>query len=172
MCRTASFLYKATSTGVEFAVWDLSSHSETQAHFPECTEVRGWYEGHYTPDGCVECRTPEGQDVLSRTLIKEEYPTFADWFNKFCPDPLPGSLDLSGCDLKGVKLPTKIGGRLYLNGCDLKGVKLPTKIGGSLDLRGCDLKGVKLPTKIGGWLYLNGCDLKGVKLPKDVVVLR
>jgi hypothetical protein len=35
------------------------------------------------------------------------------------------SLDVSGCDLKGVKLPSTVGGSLDVSGCDLKGVKLP-----------------------------------------------
>ena len=67
-------------------------------------------------------------------------------------------LYLSGCDLKGITLPTTIGGYLDLSGCDLKGITLPTTIGGSLDLRGCDLKGITLPTTIGGSLYLSGCE--------------
>ena len=41
-----------------------------------------------------------------------------------------GSLDVSGCDLKGVTLPTTIGGWLNLSFSDLKGVTLPTTIGG------------------------------------------
>ena len=148
MCRTASFLYKATSTGVEFAVWDITSHSATQDHFPKMTEKAGWYEGHYTPESGIECRTPDGLDPVSEVMIKAKYPTFVSWFNAFCPDTLPGSLDLSHCDLRGIKLPSEIGGALYLGGCDLKGVKLPSKIGGELDLHGCDLKGVKLPAKL------------------------
>jgi hypothetical protein len=59
-----------------------------------------------------------------------------------------------------------------LRGCDLKGITLPTTIGGYLDLRGCDLKGITLPTTIGGYLYLRGCDLKGITLPKNVHVLK
>ena len=31
------------------------------------------------------------------------------------------SLDLSGCDLKGIKLPTSVGGYLYLSGAKLDG---------------------------------------------------
>jgi hypothetical protein len=58
------------------------------------------------------------------------------------------SLNLSGCDLKGITLPTTIGGSLYLSGCDLKGITLPTTIGGSLYLSGCDLKGITIPTKL------------------------
>ena len=48
-----------------------------------------------------------------------------------------GSLDLRGCDLSGVTLPTSVTGSLYLSGCDLSGVTLPTSVGGWLYLRGC-----------------------------------
>ena len=61
-----------------------------------------------------------------------------------------GSLDLSGCDLKGVTLPSTVGGSLYLSGCDIKGVTLPATVGGWIDLSGCDLKGVTLPKVIFG----------------------
>jgi uncharacterized protein YjbI with pentapeptide repeats len=50
-----------------------------------------------------------------------------------------GWLDLSGCDLKGVKLPGTVGGGLDLKGCDLKGVKLPGTVGGGLDLKGNEI---------------------------------
>jgi hypothetical protein len=42
---------------------------------------------------------------------------------------------------------------LDVSGCDLKGITLPTTIGGSLDVRGCDLKGITLPTTIGDGIY-------------------
>jgi len=77
------------------------------------------------------------------------------------------SLDLSGCDLKGITLPQSVGGSLYLSGCDLKGITLPQSVGGSLSLSGCDLKGITLPQSVGGWLYLSGCDLKGITLPQE-----
>ena len=41
-----------------------------------------------------------------------------------------GWLDLRGCDLKDVTLPTTVSGSLYLSGCDLKGVTLPIIIEG------------------------------------------
>jgi len=66
-----------------------------------------------------------------------------------------GSLYLSGCDLAGITLPTRIGGWLDLSGCDLAGITLPTSVGGSLYLRGCDLAGITLPTSVGGSLYLH-----------------
>ena len=85
-----------------------------------------------------------------------------------CDDFFLGSLDLSGCDLVGVTLPTSVGGYLDLRGCDLAGVTLPTSVGGSLDLRGCDLAGLTLPTSVGGYLDLRGCNLAGVTLPTTV----
>jgi hypothetical protein len=75
-----------------------------------------------------------------------------------------GWLYLSGCDLKGITLPTSVGGSLDLSGCDLKGITLPTSVGGSLDLSGCDLKGITLPTSVGGSLDLSGC----VNVPNGV----
>ena len=66
-----------------------------------------------------------------------------------------GSIDLRGCDLTGITLPTSIGGWLYLSGCDLTGITLPTSVGGSLDLSGCDLNGITLPTSIGGSIHLH-----------------
>ena len=45
-----------------------------------------------------------------------------------------GWLDLSGCDLTGITLPTSVGGWLDLSGCDLTGITLPTSIGGSIHL--------------------------------------
>src|SRR4030042_2399454 len=78
-----------------------------------------------------------------------------------------GNLDVRGCDLEGVTLPTSIGGGLDVSGCDLKGVTLPTSIGGWLDVRECDLKGVTLPTSTGS-LDVRECDLKGVILPTSI----
>ena len=194
MCRMASFLYKKSEeSGVEIAVWKLDSHSGTQEGL-KLTEKMGWYEGHYTPQGEIECRTPDGVDAEAQTEIFRRYPkfnSFLKWAMKQnldysgtldlrgcdlkgikLPDSIGGSLDLRGCDLKGIKLPDSIGGSLYLRGCDLKGIKLPDSIGGSLGLYCCDLKGIKLPDSIGGWLDLRGCDLKGIKLPVNVKVYK
>ncbi len=80
------------------------------------------------------------------------------------PTSMSGSLVVSDCDLRGITLPTNIGDSLYLRGCDLKGITLPASLRGSLDLSGCDLEGIALPTWIGGSLDLKGCDLKGLTL--------
>src|SRR4030067_3739828 len=77
MCKMASFLYRRSeAAGVETRFHDLISHSETQAHFPECTEAAGWYEAHYTPDGEIECRTPDGRDTEAEAEIRRRWPTF------------------------------------------------------------------------------------------------
>ena len=39
-----------------------------------------------------------------------------------------GSLYLSGCDIKGITLPTSVGGDLYLSGCDIKGIDIPEEL--------------------------------------------
>ena len=84
-----------------------------------------------------------------------------------CPiKKFSGSLYLSGCDLKGIRLPETVGGYLDLSGCDLKGIRLPKTVGRSLYLSGCDLKGIRLPETVGRYLDLSGCDLKGIRLPK------
>ena len=79
-----------------------------------------------------------------------------------------GSLDLRGCDLKGITLPQTVGGWLDLRGCDLEGITLPQTVGGWLVLSRCDLEGITLPQTVGGSLFLSGCDLKGITLPQTV----
>jgi hypothetical protein len=63
---------------------------------------------------------------------------------------LPWCLD-HNCFFEGFHekvVTADFGGYLDLRGCDLKGITLPTSIGGSLDLRGCDLKGITLPKNV------------------------
>jgi hypothetical protein len=90
------------------------------------------------------------------------------WISRSPFQTIGGWLDLSGCDLTGITLPTSIGGSLNLSGCDLTGITLPTSIGRLLDLSGCDLTGITLPTSIGGSLNLSWCDLTGITLPTSI----
>ena len=170
MCRFISFFHNP-NTG-QIKVHNLKSHSDTLDVLKLNTKV--WREGHYLPNNTVECRVLETdkhtQDYCNERLLTK-YPKFKDFFN-MCFDVLGsnyiGSLDLSGCNLKGITLPSSVGGSLDLSGCNLKGITLPNSIGGSLYLRGCDLKGITLPNSIGGSLYLSGCDLKGITLPSSI----
>ena len=173
MCRMASFLYRATRTGVEVAVYDLTSHSKTQEHYPGKTEAKGWYEGHYTPDGELQCRTPTGRDAVSESLMRDKWPTFRVFYDAHVTGAVCSeACDARGCDLKGVTLPESIGDWLDVSGCDLKGVTLPESIGGGLYVSGCDLKGVTWPESIGGVLDVSGCDLNGVTLPEGVTIYK
>jgi uncharacterized protein YjbI with pentapeptide repeats len=166
MCKMASFIINHKTGKVK--VYDLCGHSETYAHFKLTDTSRSeWREGHYLRSGVIECRTIDGDELTSEqlvTYVKTGWPTFKDFLQWAIKQEIGVSLDLRGCDLKGITLPTSIGGYLDLRGCDLKGITLPTSIGCSLDLSGCDLKGITLPTSIGCSLDLSGCDLKGITL--------
>jgi hypothetical protein len=169
----ASFLYKnSEENGVEIRVWDLCSHSDTQSRL-RLTEKAGWYEGHYLPDGEIECRKPYvNKDNEAEIEIRRRYKTFAKFLN-WCFKQnirLNTTLDLTNCDLNGIKFPKKIGWNLYLNGCDLKGIRVPDEIGRNLYL--CNAKNIDKDAlknvKISGILDLSKCDLKGIKLPKEI----
>jgi hypothetical protein len=189
MCRTASFLYKNKSE-LEIRVYQLESHSETQSAL-KLTEAKGWYEGHYTPDGKVECRSPSGRDIFAEKELKRRYPTFnrflkwalkqklnldgnldltaADLSGIKFPDTINGSLCVMDCDLKGIKFPNDFKGNLYIYYCDLKGIKLPSKIDGNFQFYGCTMKDVVKFPKVKGCLDLRGCDLTGIKLPSTLL---
>ena len=174
MCRLASFFHKSDVTSTDVAVSNLASHDATEKALKLNRAL--WFEGHYLPNGTIEARVPPEAHVTADECvarIRKRWMRFADFFMWALRETsqtksFNGSLDLRGCDLKAVTLPTSISGSLDLRGCDLKGVTLPTSTSGSLDLRGCNLKGVTLPTSIGVWLDLNGCDLKGVTLPDEI----
>ena len=132
MCRLASFFFRPID-GVPMAVAVLDSHSDTQKKLklPPDAMPDSWHEGHYDPNGTIECRCIEGDTKTSGecvAFIKAKWPTFKEFFNWAIKEGAElGTLDASGCDLKGLDLPAKLG-TLYANGCDLKGVALPDTI--------------------------------------------
>jgi hypothetical protein len=78
----ASFLYKydvSESADVQLRLYDLESHSLTQKAYPDATEAKGWYEGHYTPDNEIECRTPTGRRTAAEEWLQRKWPTFEDF---------------------------------------------------------------------------------------------
>ena len=144
MCKMASFLWHDTST-VEIAVYDLCSHSATQDHFPSYRGAVGWHEGHYTPDGQIECRTPSGRARNAEEILRRRYPTFVAFFSYAVSKReviISGFLDLSGLSsAKGLVLPRTLGGFLSLNGLtSAEGLVLPRTLGGSLYLDGLKMK--------------------------------
>jgi hypothetical protein len=135
MCKMASFWHNPNTGGIR--VWDLTGHSETAEHLK--LNEKYWREGHYLPDGTIECRvlpTDKHDQTACNERLRDRFPTFGSFLAWCLTQPLGSSLDLRGCDLKGIKLPTSVGGSLDLSGCDLKGIKLPTSVGGWLDLSG------------------------------------
>jgi hypothetical protein len=61
---------------------------------------------------------PQG-DKLRANMIKMGKRIDKVKFLTKLPKKYKGSLDLRGCDLKGITLPTSVGGFIYLNGCDI-----------------------------------------------------
>ncbi len=94
MCEMMAFFYKDEANDIEIILGDLTSHSATQEMNPTCTENRGWYEGHYTPGGKVELRTPGGRNTTAEKWLLEKYPTFGDFvWALFLKGTLPYSKD-------------------------------------------------------------------------------
>ena len=167
MCQFISFFHNPATGKIK--VHDLTSHHKTSEALG--LDLDKWREGHYLKGGTVECRVIE-TDKHDRTYcderLRRKYPTFKNflvWCLNQVGDYYLGTLDLRGCDLKGVEIPD-VSGSLDLSGCDLKGVKIPN-VNGVLYLSYCDLKGVKIPD-VGGALYLCDCDLKGINIPEHL----
>ena len=80
----------------------------------------------------VLCETKGRQVVVDNQKIKVQYAKIIaigkDIPPIFFEKLVGGSLDLRGCDLKGITLPQSVGGSLYLRGCDLKGITLPQNL--------------------------------------------
>ena len=129
MCQFISFFHNPNTDKIK--VYDLCGHSQTSEALN--LDLKVWREGHYLPNGTVECRvlsTDRKTQAECNEQLLSKWPTFKDF--------------LTMCL---ATIGKKYGGNLYLSGCDLKGIVLPESVGGSLYLRGCDLKGVKIPEK-------------------------
>ena len=117
MCEFASFFHNP-KTG-EIKVWDLMSHGNTEEKLK--LDLNVWREGHYKPSGEVVCRVTEEDEKKSYTekycteMLKQKLPTF-NAFLKYAllrlPKKYEGSLNVRGCDLKGVEIPEKYKSKL------------------------------------------------------------
>ena len=126
MCEMASFKHRLFRGDLEVRVADLTSHGDTQKRLG--LSPKEWHDGHYKPDGTIECRVPEGYAITeaeANERVRNRWPTFFA-FLSWCfqqPDVLgpnghySGSLDLSWLtSAQGLVLPKTIGGYLYLSG--------------------------------------------------------
>ena len=120
MCQFVSFFHNPLTGDIR--VYDLNSHSETEKGLS--LDLKVWREGHYLPNGEIVCRlTPEDRITKEEAneRLRSRFPKFKDFLNWAFVElnaekKFSGGLDLSGCDLKGIKLPTSVGGGLYLSG--------------------------------------------------------
>lgn len=82
MCRLASFIYNPKTQ--EIKIGDIISHASTY-DITGMRECAGWYEGHYLPDGEIQCRTPldSGNDTVMEEEARRRWPSFTDFF-KWC----------------------------------------------------------------------------------------
>ena len=90
MCRFASFKYNLNQPAMhDVIVADWFSHGNTEKMTGK-TEKDLWYDGHYLPEGNIECRTPDGTSSAMQKIIRERWPTFVDfmrWALTQVPDP-------------------------------------------------------------------------------------
>jgi hypothetical protein len=112
MCKFISFVFRPDTMEVFFK--NLEHHGETENALPK--QARKLFrEGHYLQTGEVECRVQE-EDRKSPAECRDEilarWPRFVDCLLYALKSTgqervIGGSLDVRGCDLKGVKLPEK-----------------------------------------------------------------
>ncbi len=115
MCKMASFFHNPNTGDIK--VWDLVGHNETAEHLG--LDMKYWREGHYLPDGTVECRVikiDKYSQKYCNERLKCRFPTFKRFLRWALKQSIDGSLYLRGCDVKGLKLPESIDGSLYLSG--------------------------------------------------------
>ena len=102
-------------------MFDITSHGETEKELN--LNVKLWHDGHYLPDGSVECRLPDDKkDISMEAYVKERWPTFVEFYlwalaQHGQDKHYKGWLDLSSLTTipDGFKLPDSIGGSLYLS---------------------------------------------------------
>ena len=119
MCRLASFKYRPDTQ--EIAVFAITSHGETEKELN--LNVKLWHDGHYLPDGSIECRLPEhNRDASMEAYIKDRWPTFVEFYlwalEQHGQDKhYKGDLDLSSLTTipDWFTLPASIGGWLFLS---------------------------------------------------------
>ena len=161
MCRFISFWHNPNTGDIK--VSDLTSHSETAEALGLADKV--WREGHYLPNGTVECRVLDTDRKTSKECearLLSKWPTFIEFW-EMCIEKggvVNRSLDLGGCTgLKSLPKNLTVKGSLGLRGCTgLKFLPENLKVNGYLDLSGCTgLKSLPKNLKVNGYLDLSDC---------------
>ena len=102
MCDISSFFYRPIE-GVPIAVAVLNHHAATKEKLKldADTGPNSWHEGHYKPNGEIECRGLTGDELSPSECVAEiraKWPTFIQFFNWAIKEgkTVSGWLDLSG----------------------------------------------------------------------------
>jgi hypothetical protein len=173
----ASFFHNPISG--EILVYDLNSHSETEKHLKlnPCGPFR---EGHYLPNGTVECRVVEGEDGVSQEtcnkLLKSRFPTFLSFFRWAVANggKVGENLDLSELkeiDEEGLKIPESVT-HLWLNSLkSYEGLKIPKGVT-SLSLNSLkSAEGLEIPKGVTSLSLNSFKSAEGLEIPKGVTSL-
>ena len=166
MCQLASFKHNPGT--LEIRVADLCSHGDTETLLgirPDSEQPDQWRDGHYLPDGTIECRTVEGDSHASAQCekhLRKRFPTYRQFLRWACKQP---AVKVRNAELIAMKL-SKDGKTLYARDTGIvdvsKNVALQT-----LDARGTGIvdvsKNVALQT-----LYASGTGI--VDVSKNVAL--
>jgi hypothetical protein len=177
MCRMASFFHNPI-TG-EILVYDLNSHSETEKHL-KLSPKGPFREGHYLPNGTVECRVVEDEDSVSQEtcnkLLKSRFPTFLSFFRWAIANGghVGKDLDLIGLheiNEEGLKIPEGVTELLLNSLKSAEGLEIPESVTW-LSLNSLEsAEGLEIPESV-TTLSLNGLEsAEGLKIPKGVKYL-
>jgi len=106
MCQFASFKFRPCGD-VPVVVADPNSHGETEKalKLPPDAGADSWHDGHYLPDGTVECRGVEGDTLTPmqcESAIRARWPTFTAFWGWAMRQP--GCKALTTLDLRDTKV--------------------------------------------------------------------
>ena len=174
MCRFISFWHNPLNGDI--AVNDLNSHSNTLDNLKLTNGI--WREGHYLPDGTIECRV-EGKDRISmidcNERLKQKYPTFIDFANYAFSQPsvnIGTSLYLSSLtSAEGLVIPAEVT-YLYLSSLtSAEGLVIPAVVT-YLDLSSLtSAEGLVIPAGVTSLDLSSLTSAKGLVIPAGVTYL-
>lgn len=100
MCRYISFFFnESAETAPDVRVACLYSHGITE-NWLDLSPVGPYTEGHYLPDGTIECRTLTGRSAASESAVRTRWPSFAD-FERWALVETASFYDVDGYDRDG-----------------------------------------------------------------------
>ena len=166
MCKMASFKFRPAGAVELRVAGSLDEHHNIPGD--DGSKPSNWREGHYLPDGTIECRVLDVDKLTADECadkIRKRWPTFTEFFAWAIEEAndgltVSGYFDLSGCTgLTALPDGLTVSGSLYLSGCTgLTALPDGLTVSGYLDLSGCiGLTALPDGLTVSGHLYLSGC---------------